>query len=67
MNQNFQDRSIAGRPRLKPAYVAALLSTLALAGCASFSPDHGMNVVATVAGETIQKDVVSIRTVDDAA
>lgn len=26
-----------------------------------------MNVVATVAGETIQKDVVSIRTVDDAA
>jgi outer membrane protein TolC len=51
---------------LKPACVAALLSALALAGCASFSPDGGMNVVATVAGETINKDVVSIRTTDDA-
>jgi outer membrane protein TolC len=52
--------------RLKPAYLAALLSTLALAGCASFSPDGGMNVVANLAGETIQKDVVSIRTEGDA-
>jgi outer membrane protein TolC len=37
-----------------------------LSGCASFSPDGGMSVVATVASETINKDVVSIRTVDDA-
>jgi len=67
MNRNLLiARFPAGRPRLKPAYVAALLSTLALAGCASFSADHGMNVVATVAGETIKKDVVSIRTTDDA-
>ncbi len=56
----------ASRLRSKPAYVAAFLSTLALAGCASFSPDGGMNVVATVASETINKDVVSIRTTDDA-
>lgn len=54
------------RFRLKPAYVVALLSTFALSGCATFSPDGGMNVVATVAGDTIKKDVVSIRTADDA-
>ncbi|CAN7643332.1 TolC family protein [Bradyrhizobium sp. LjRoot220] len=39
---------------------------MALSGCASFSPDRGMNVVAAVASETINKDVVSIRTADDA-
>ena len=46
--------------------LAALLGALMLSGCASFSPDGGMSVVATVASETINKDVVSIRTVDDA-
>src|SRR5258706_5974483 len=51
---------------LKPAYLAALLSTLALSGCATFSPDGGMTVVADVAGETLKKDVISIRTTDDA-
>src|SRR5258706_12167 len=51
---------------LKPAYLAALLSTLALSGCATFSPDGGMTVVANVAGETLRKDVISIRTTDDA-
>src|SRR5258708_40335354 len=54
------------RLRLKPAYLAALLSTLALSGCATFSPDGGMTVVADVAGETLKKDVISIRTTDDA-
>ncbi|QND71708.1 TolC family protein [Tardiphaga robiniae] len=44
----------------------ALLSTLLLAGCASFSPDRGMGVVAGVASETINKDVIAIRTPDDA-
>src|SRR6202171_5095216 len=56
----------ARRLRLKPAYIAALLSTLALSGCATFSPDGGMTVVANVAGETLKKDVISIRTADDA-
>ena len=55
------------RLRLKPAYLAALLSTLALSGCATFSPDGGMTVVANVAGETLEKDVISIRTEGDAA
>jgi outer membrane protein TolC len=67
MNRNFRIALFpAGRLGLKPAYVAALLSTVALTGCASFSPDGGMNIVAIVADETIKKDVVSIRTVDDA-
>jgi len=52
--------------RLKPAYLAALLSTLALSGCATFSPDGGMSVVANVAGETLKKDVISVRTTEDA-
>src|SRR3984893_18633121 len=56
----------ASRLRFRPAYLAALLSTLALSGCATFSPDGGMAVVANVAGETLKKDVISIRTEDDA-
>src|SRR6266699_5452761 len=51
---------VAKRPWFKPAYPAVLLAIL-LSGCASFSPDGGMTVVATVAGETIGKDVASIR------
>ena len=47
-------------------YVAAVLAGLVLSGCATFSPDGGMTVVADVAGETIRKDVVSIRTADAA-
>src|ERR1700716_1041887 len=49
-----------------PAVVTALLSTLALSGCATFSSDGGMNVVANVAGETIQKDVVAIHSDEEA-
>ena len=51
---------------LKPMRLAALLSALALSGCAAFSPDGGMTIVANVVSETIEKDVVSIRTGDDA-
>jgi len=50
----------------RPAAALVLLSLLVLSGCASFSPDAGMGVVAGVAGETIKKDVISIRTQDDA-
>lgn len=52
--------------KLKPAYCAALLSTLALSGCATFSPDGGMSIVADVASQTIKKNVVSLRTAEDA-
>src|SRR4051812_44067931 len=40
--------------------------TLLLSGCAGFSPDGGMMVVTNLAGETIHKDVLSIRTAEDA-
>lgn len=49
-----------------PIRVTALLSAFALSGCASFSPDGGMSVVANVASDTIKKDVIAIRTTEDA-
>src|SRR5437879_12792469 len=55
---------MARRLRCRSAYATVLLAIL-LSGCASFSPDGGMSVVADVAGETIGKDVVPIRTEDD--
>lgn len=55
----------SGTGRSGPAMLA-LATSLLLPGCASFSPDGGMSVVAGVAGETIRKDVVTIRSVDDA-
>jgi hypothetical protein len=42
------------RLRWLPGCVTVFLSTLALSGCASFSPDGGMTVVANVANETIR-------------
>jgi outer membrane protein TolC len=67
MYRTFETQTdAASRLRLGPAYATILLSALLLSGCATFSPDGGMTVVANVAGETIKKDVVSIRTEDDA-
>jgi outer membrane protein TolC len=67
MYRNFEILTDAtGRHRPRPTYTTVVLSALLLSGCATFSPDKGMNVVANVAGETIKKDVVSIRTEDDA-
>src|SRR6266852_320858 len=54
------------RLRSKPTYTIVLLSALLLSGCATFSPDGGMTVVANVAGETIQKDVVAIHSDEEA-
>src|SRR6266478_3795630 len=67
MYKNFEILSHAtSRLWFRPAYATMLLSASLLTGCATFSPDGGMTVVADVAGETIKKDVVSIRTADDA-
>src|SRR5712664_2116212 len=69
MNRTLQTEAlvaVANPFRSKAACVAALLTTLVLSGCASFSPDGGMAVVAGVAGETIKKDVVSIRSGEEA-
>lgn len=44
---------------------ALLVSALFLSGCASFSPDKGMGVVAAATDAAIRKDVLAIRTADD--
>jgi outer membrane protein TolC len=64
MHPDFSRRSTISL-RIGSRHVAALFTALFLSGCATFSPDGGMTVVADVAGETIKKDVISIRTADD--
>ncbi|UFZ07791.1 TolC family protein [Bradyrhizobium ontarionense] len=46
--------------------LAALAAATALAGCASFSPDGGMGVVADITTRTTAKEVASVRSDDDA-
>src|SRR4030088_2717692 len=64
MYRNFG--TVPSRLRCRPSCTIVLLSAFVLSGCATFSPDGGMTVVADVAGETIKKDVISIRTKEDA-
>ena len=59
MFKRFEDASLQfGRLWSKKAGLTALVSAFALSGCATFSPDGGMSVVADVAGQTIKKDAV---------
>ncbi|MGY3617342.1 TolC family protein [Bradyrhizobium sp. USDA 10063] len=48
-----------------PAAALLLTTTFALSGCASFTPDSGMTVVATATEQTIGKDVAFVRSADD--
>src|SRR6266542_5268542 len=41
--------------------------TVLLTGCKTFSPDGGMDVVASIADRDLKKDVVAVRTEEDAA
>src|SRR6202171_3973787 len=66
MYRNSEILSRALRLKLGPAAATVFLSALLLSGCATFSPDGGMTVVSDMAGQTLKKDVVSIRTEDDA-
>jgi outer membrane protein TolC len=50
----------------RPVQPLLLVAVLSLSGCASFSPDSGMTVVSDVAGQAIKKDVVFVRSADDA-
>lgn len=53
--------------RARPLSRSLLLaSTLGLSGCASFSADNGMTVVADIAGESLKKDVAFVRSADQA-
>ena len=69
MPQLRQTPRIARRPSLRRWRSAgALLAAAALlAGCAMFSPDAGMDAVSEIAGQELKKDVVAIRTPEDAA
>jgi outer membrane protein TolC len=58
MNARFTSRG--------PIVALLLTVAIALAGCASFSPDSGMIVVSDVAGQTIGKDTAFVRSADDA-
>ena len=54
-------------PRKRELRLSAALATAALlAGCAAFSPDGGMDVVGDVAKHELDKDVVAIRSAEDA-
>lgn len=47
--------------------LGALAGTTLLAGCASFSADHGMGAVASYAGAPLQKEIVALRSDTDVA
>jgi outer membrane protein TolC len=46
--------------------LAGIASAMLLSGCAWFSPDGGMGLVADIADRELKKDVVAIRSPDDA-
>lgn len=50
--------------RLRAA--AVLAAALALSACKTFSPDGGMDLVSEVAGRELRKDVVAVRSENDA-
>ncbi len=54
------------RPSTVGRMAAAMLCALALAGCKTLSPDGGMDSVASVAGDALNKDVAAIRTPEEA-
>jgi outer membrane protein TolC len=43
-----------------------VLAAISLSGCAAFAPDSGMNAVAELTGQAINKDVAFVRTADGA-
>src|SRR5712692_8707277 len=60
--------SAAGAIRLAAQIICALALVAAplLSGCSSFSPDGGMEAVQATAGAELKKDVVALRTPEDA-
>jgi outer membrane protein TolC len=47
--------------------LAAVAVAINMSGCAPFSADNGMDVVSDIAGATIRKDVVFVRSAENAA
>ncbi len=55
-----------GRPSRRLRTPAALAGAALLTGCAWFSPDAGMDVVGDIAARELKKDVVAIRSPEEA-
>jgi outer membrane protein TolC len=55
------------RHRTLARATAAFAGALLLSACQTFSPDGGMNLTANLADQELRKDVIAIRTPDDAA
>jgi len=64
-NRNDKTDELASRGR--SGILAAITATLTLSACANFSPDGGMNFVKSEAGAELNKDIVKIRSEDEAA
>jgi outer membrane protein TolC len=54
-------------PQFRGLRILLFAALAPLSGCASFSPDGGMAGVAAIAGQGLNKDVVQIRSPEDAA
>jgi outer membrane protein TolC len=52
---------------LRVSRLFAAIPLVLLGGCASLSPDGGMATVASISGQDLNKDVVKVRSGDDAA
>jgi outer membrane protein TolC len=59
--------AVARRRPFMPIRMAAIVCTLLLSACQAFSPDGGMDVVTSVAGPALDKQIAAIRTEEDAA
>jgi hypothetical protein len=47
--------------------ISMVVTALGLSGCANFSTDGGMGIVASLADGELKKDAIAIRTEEDAA
>src|SRR5215475_5082695 len=70
MSTNSDIRSVASlihEACRRPAWIALPFAALValLGGCATFSPDGGMDVVAGIVGQELNADVAAIRTPDE--
>lgn len=52
-------------PAMRRSLIAICAASL-LSGCAAFSPDGGMSLVSSIAGQELRKDVAALRTEDEA-
>ena len=52
-------------PAMRRSLIAISAASF-LSGCAAFSPDGGMSLVGTIAGQELRKDVIALRTEDEA-